>query len=227
MESNLIPHDEHLIVRHMGEHMDLDFIGTDHIYMTSSVLVTFWILKEFIKALEQAFGKGELDIHVETFDCVGIRHAITDAGYTMYQIEYIGQLRPISNHALTPWRDDDGADPIKDVLDEFDIPGLKYFKVDRMHLGEKRNYMNSTAIIETPAGQDQLYYIVSVLSNVLRKNSAQDHRDLARAIHQRLRGDAGRREDTLDFVQWKQGGRLRRRRRRARGRAPRSGTRRR
>ncbi|MGI9592044.1 MAG: peptidoglycan-binding protein [Myxococcota bacterium] len=52
--------------------------------------------------------------------------------------------------------------------------------------GNKRNYMNSTAIIETPAGQDQLYYIVSVLSNVLRKNSAQDHRDLARAIHQKL-----------------------------------------
>ena len=55
--------------------------------------------------------------------------------------------------------------------------------------GNKRNYMNSTAIIETPAGQDQLYYIVSVLSNVLRKNSAQDHRDLARAIHQRMLRD--------------------------------------
>jgi hypothetical protein len=55
--------------------------------------------------------------------------------------------------------------------------------------GNKRNYMNSTAIIETPAGQKQLYYIVSVLSNVLRRNSAQDHRDLARAIHQRLLRD--------------------------------------
>jgi hypothetical protein len=43
--------------------------------------------------------------------------------------------------------------------------------------------MNSVAIIETPAGQDRLYYMVSVLSNVLRKNSAQDHRDLARAVH--------------------------------------------
>jgi hypothetical protein len=52
--------------------------------------------------------------------------------------------------------------------------------------GNKRNYMNSAAIIETPAGQDRLYYMVTVLSNVLRKNSAVDHRDLARAVHARL-----------------------------------------
>jgi len=52
--------------------------------------------------------------------------------------------------------------------------------------GNKRNYMNSAAIIETPAGQNHLYYMTTVLSNVLRKNSAQDHRDLARAIHARL-----------------------------------------
>jgi hypothetical protein len=49
--------------------------------------------------------------------------------------------------------------------------------------GNKRNYMNSVALIETPAGQDRLFYAVAVLSNVLRKNSAQDHRDLARAVH--------------------------------------------
>ena len=55
--------------------------------------------------------------------------------------------------------------------------------------GNKRNYMNSIAIVETPAGQDRLYYMATVLSNVLRKNSAQDHRDLARAIHQRLLSD--------------------------------------
>jgi hypothetical protein len=59
------------------------------------------------------------------------------------------------------------------------------FKCRKYH-GNKRNYMNSVAIIETPAGQDRLYYMVTVLSNVLRKNSAQDHRDLARAIHARL-----------------------------------------
>ncbi len=52
--------------------------------------------------------------------------------------------------------------------------------------GNKRNYMNSIAIVETPAGQDRLYYMVAVLSNVLKKNSAQDHRDLARAVHSML-----------------------------------------
>jgi len=55
--------------------------------------------------------------------------------------------------------------------------------------GNKRNYMNSVAVVETPAGADRLYYMVTVLSNVLRKNSAQDHRDLARAVHGMLLGD--------------------------------------
>jgi len=58
--------------------------------------------------------------------------------------------------------------------------------VCKKYHGNKRNYMNSIAVIETPAGQDRLFYMVSVLSNVLRKNSAQDHRDLARAIHSYL-----------------------------------------
>jgi len=55
--------------------------------------------------------------------------------------------------------------------------------------GNKRNYMNSAAIIESPAGQNRLYYMVAVLSNVLRKNSAEDHRDLARAVQARLLAD--------------------------------------
>ena len=55
--------------------------------------------------------------------------------------------------------------------------------------GNKRNHMNSVAIVETPAGQDRLYYMVVVISNVLWKNSAVDHRNLARAIHQRLLQD--------------------------------------
>jgi hypothetical protein len=61
--------------------------------------------------------------------------------------------------------------------------------VCKKYHGNKRNYMNSAAIIETPAGQDRLYYMVTVLSNVLRKNSAQDHRDLARAVHGMLLKD--------------------------------------
>ena len=59
----------------------------------------------------------------------------------------------------------------------------------RKYHGNKRNYMNSVAILETPAGQDRLYYMVTVLSNVLRKNSANDHADLARAIHAMLLRD--------------------------------------
>jgi hypothetical protein len=55
--------------------------------------------------------------------------------------------------------------------------------------GNKRNYMNSAAIVEGPAGQDRLFYMVTVLSNVLRKNSAVDHQDLGRAIHAMLEAD--------------------------------------
>ncbi len=62
------------------------------------------------------------------------------------------------------------------------------FKCKKYH-GNKRNYMNSVALVETPAGQDRLYYMATVLSNVLRKNSAVDHRDLARAIHGKLLDD--------------------------------------
>ncbi len=62
------------------------------------------------------------------------------------------------------------------------------FKCRKYH-GNERNYMNSVAIVETRAGENRLYYMTAVLSNVLRKNSAVDHRDLARAIHARLLAD--------------------------------------
>jgi hypothetical protein len=62
------------------------------------------------------------------------------------------------------------------------------FKCRKYH-GNKRNFMNSIAIVESPAGQNRLYYMAAVLSNVLRKNSAVDHRDLARAVHLHLLAD--------------------------------------
>ena len=62
------------------------------------------------------------------------------------------------------------------------------FKCRKYH-GNKRNFMNSVAIVETRAGENRLFYMTAVLSNVLRKNSAADHRDLARAIHVRLLGN--------------------------------------
>lgn len=52
--------------------------------------------------------------------------------------------------------------------------------------GNVKNYMNSIAIIESPAGERKLYYLVTLLSNVLRKNSAADHQALADRIHRLL-----------------------------------------
>ncbi len=49
--------------------------------------------------------------------------------------------------------------------------------------GNVRNYMNSVAIIESPPEEGNLYYMVVVISNVLRKNSAVDHQTLGTRIH--------------------------------------------
>ena len=52
--------------------------------------------------------------------------------------------------------------------------------------GNKLNLMNSIAIVETPAGESTLFYIVTLNSNVLRKNSAVEHQTLATRIHRLL-----------------------------------------
>jgi hypothetical protein len=52
--------------------------------------------------------------------------------------------------------------------------------------GNVTNMLNSVAIIEAPADQRQLYYMVVVMSNVLRKNSAVAHQTLATRIHRML-----------------------------------------
>jgi hypothetical protein len=49
--------------------------------------------------------------------------------------------------------------------------------------GNVRNYMNSVAIVETDSDGWQLDYMVTLISNVLRKNSAVDHQTLATRIH--------------------------------------------
>ena len=56
------------------------------------------------------------------------------------------------------------------------------FKCKKYH-GNKKNYMNSVAIVESPAVNPDHYYIVTLVSNVLRKNSAVDHQTLATRIH--------------------------------------------
>ncbi len=54
----------------------------------------------------------------------------------------------------------------------------------KKYMGNKLNLMNSVAVVEAPAGNPRLFYMVTLLSNVLRKNSAVDHQTLATRIHQ-------------------------------------------
>ena len=58
--------------------------------------------------------------------------------------------------------------------------------VCRKYHGNKKNLMNSVAIVEEPAGEPKLYYLVTLTSNALRKNSAVDHQTLAMRIHRLL-----------------------------------------
>jgi hypothetical protein len=59
------------------------------------------------------------------------------------------------------------------------------FECKKYH-GNVLNMLNSVAIIEAPATERQLYYMVVVMSNVLRKNSAVVHQTLATRIHRML-----------------------------------------
>jgi len=52
--------------------------------------------------------------------------------------------------------------------------------------GNVKNYMNSLAVIETTERKPRLNYMVAVLSNVLRKNSADVHQTLAMRIHRMI-----------------------------------------
>jgi hypothetical protein len=55
--------------------------------------------------------------------------------------------------------------------------------VCRKYQGNVENLLNSVAIVEYPAGERRLYYLVVVMSNVLRKNSAVEHQSLATRVH--------------------------------------------
>ena len=61
------------------------------------------------------------------------------------------------------------------------------FKCSKYH-GNVSNYMNSVAIVEAPAGEKRYFYMVTLMSNVLRKNSAWGHRVLATRLHQLIKG---------------------------------------
>jgi hypothetical protein len=64
------------------------------------------------------------------------------------------------------------------------------FKCRKYH-GNVKNMLNSVAIIESPAADPQLFYMVVVMSNVLRKNSAVVHQTLATRLHRMLEADHG------------------------------------
>ena len=53
------------------------------------------------------------------------------------------------------------------------------------YAGNVKNYMNSVAIVEHPAGARRLHYVVTIVSNVLRRNSAGVHMAIATRL-QRL-----------------------------------------
>jgi hypothetical protein len=57
--------------------------------------------------------------------------------------------------------------------------------VCRPYAGNVRNFMNSAVIVEHPAAARRIHYVVTLTSNVLRRNSAVDHQSLATRI-QRL-----------------------------------------
>ncbi len=51
------------------------------------------------------------------------------------------------------------------------------------YMGNKKNYMNSVAIVENFNEGRPLHYIATLISNVLRKNSAVDHQTMGTRIH--------------------------------------------
>jgi hypothetical protein len=57
--------------------------------------------------------------------------------------------------------------------------------------GNVRNYMNSVAIVEQELDEVQLHYVVIVISNVLRENSARAHQALGGSVHRMMRSMHG------------------------------------
>ena len=52
------------------------------------------------------------------------------------------------------------------------------------YAGNVKNFMNSTAIVESPARGRKVYYMSTLVTNILRKNSAAEHQALATRLQQ-------------------------------------------
>jgi hypothetical protein len=61
----------------------------------------------------------------------------------------------------------------------------------RKYQGNVVNRLCSIAIVEHPASEPRLFYMVAVMSNVLRKNSAVAHQTLATRLHRLMEKDHG------------------------------------
>ena len=59
--------------------------------------------------------------------------------------------------------------------------------VCRKYQGNVENLMNSVAIVESPAGEPRLFYMVAITSDVKKKNSAAEHQALASRLHALLK----------------------------------------
>jgi hypothetical protein len=57
----------------------------------------------------------------------------------------------------------------------------------RQYQGNVLNLMNSVAIVESPAGEPRLFYLVALTSNVLYRNAAVEHQTFATRLHALLR----------------------------------------
>ncbi|HDP89467.1 MAG TPA: hypothetical protein ENN42_05850 [Thioalkalivibrio sp.] len=53
--------------------------------------------------------------------------------------------------------------------------------------GNVYNLMNSVAIVESPAGEPRMFYLVALTSNVVGKNSAVEHQTFATRLHRLLK----------------------------------------
>ncbi len=58
------------------------------------------------------------------------------------------------------------------------------------YMGNNFNFLNSVTVVETDGPGPKLHYVVVLLSNVLRKNSAEIHQNLATEIHRIMEGYA-------------------------------------
>ena len=93
-----IMHDEQTIVRHKNG--KLDMVATKHVDDVKAAAEKSTIL-ELIRALEEIFGKGEIDITMENFTACGVRSTrLTCGGYRMDQRVFVNGLKPIVHNEM-------------------------------------------------------------------------------------------------------------------------------